>query len=80
MDPKYKAWTLEVLPILPDGEFKIKPKSGQSERVRTIKKGDHKGEKRIEVGSVEEYTPENAVKRGVELAEGQEAATAPMSF
>ncbi|MCG8589879.1 MAG: DNA topoisomerase 3 [Proteobacteria bacterium] len=37
LDPKYKAWTLEVLPILPD-EFKIKPKSGQSERIRTIKR------------------------------------------
>ena len=38
VDPKYKAWTLEVLPILPAGEFQIKPKSGQSGRIRTIKK------------------------------------------
>jgi DNA topoisomerase-3 len=38
IDPKYKAWTLEVLPILPAGDFQIKPKSGQSERIRTIKK------------------------------------------
>ena len=38
VDEKYKAWTLEVLPILPNGEFQIKPKKGQSERIRTIKK------------------------------------------
>ena len=39
LDPKYKAWTLEVLPILPDEKgFQLKPKKGQSERIRTIKK------------------------------------------
>ena len=38
VDEKYKAWTLAVLPILPDGEFRVKPKKGQSERIRTIKK------------------------------------------
>ncbi|MEE2664403.1 MAG: DNA topoisomerase [Myxococcota bacterium] len=38
-DEKYKAWTLDVLPILPgEGGFQIKPKKGQSERIRTIKK------------------------------------------
>ncbi len=37
IDPKYKRWTLDTLPILPD-EFRYKPKPGQSERVRTIKK------------------------------------------
>ena len=39
VDVKYKAWTLEVLPILPAEEgFQLKPKKGQSERIRTIKK------------------------------------------
>lgn len=39
VDAKYKAWTLEVLPILPSEEgFQLKPKKGQSERIRTIKK------------------------------------------
>ncbi len=39
VDPRYKAWTLEVLPILPgDQGFQLKPKKGQSERIRTIKK------------------------------------------
>jgi len=39
VDEKYKAWTLEVLPILPrDGQFNLKPKKGHSERIRTIKK------------------------------------------
>jgi len=38
VDEKYKAWTLDVLPILPDGSFQLKPKKGQSERIRTIKK------------------------------------------
>ena len=38
VDVKYKAWTLDVLPILPNGDFQIKPKKGQSERIRTIKK------------------------------------------
>jgi DNA topoisomerase-3 len=37
IDEKYKRWTLDVLPILPD-EFRYKPKQGQSERVRTIRK------------------------------------------
>lgn len=37
IDPEYKRWTLANLPIIPD-EFKTKPKAGQSERVRTIKK------------------------------------------
>ncbi|MEX2206161.1 MAG: DNA topoisomerase 3 [Myxococcota bacterium] len=37
VDPLYKRWTLDTLPILP-GEFKLKQKSGQSERIRTIKK------------------------------------------
>jgi DNA topoisomerase-3 len=39
IDPRYKAWTLDVLPILPgDQGFQLKPKKGQSERIRTIKK------------------------------------------
>jgi len=39
VDRKYKAWTLDVLPILPGEEgFRLKPKKGQSERIRTIKK------------------------------------------
>ena len=39
LDEKYKAWTLEVLPVLPNEDgFQIKPKKGQSERIRTIKK------------------------------------------
>jgi DNA topoisomerase III len=37
VDPQYKRWTLDTLPILP-GEFKLKQKQGQSERIRTIKK------------------------------------------
>jgi DNA topoisomerase-3 len=37
IDEKYKRWTLDVLPILPD-EFRYKPKAGQSERVRTIRR------------------------------------------
>ncbi|HVN40740.1 MAG TPA: DNA topoisomerase [Myxococcota bacterium] len=37
IDDKYKRWTLDVLPILPD-EFRYKPKPGQSERVRTIRR------------------------------------------
>ncbi len=37
IDPKYKRWTLDTLPILPE-EFKLKQKSGAAERVRTIKK------------------------------------------
>ncbi|MCP4006133.1 MAG: DNA topoisomerase III [bacterium] len=39
VDPKYKRWTLDTLPILPEPEqFKLKQKSGASERLRTIKK------------------------------------------
>lgn len=37
IDPIYKRWTLDNLPIIPD-EFKLKPKEGQSDRIRTIKK------------------------------------------
>ena len=37
IDPKFKRWTLDVLPILPK-EFKYKAKKGQSDRIRTIKK------------------------------------------
>jgi len=37
IDPIYKRWTLDTLPILPD-EFKLKQKSGAAERIRTIKK------------------------------------------
>jgi DNA topoisomerase III len=37
VDPKYKRWTLDVLPILPEA-FRYKVKARQSDRVRTIKK------------------------------------------
>jgi DNA topoisomerase-3 len=37
IDAAYKRWTLDTLPILP-GEFKLKPKQGQSDRIRIIKK------------------------------------------
>ena len=37
IDPKYKRWTLDTLPILPE-RFELKQKSGASERIRTIKK------------------------------------------
>ncbi len=37
IDPAYKRWTLDNLPIIPQ-EFRLKVKSGQTERVRTIKK------------------------------------------
>lgn len=37
VDPKYKRWLLDDLPILPDA-FRYKPKSGQAERIRTLKK------------------------------------------
>jgi len=37
VDPIYKRWTLDTLPILP-AEFKLKQKQGQSERIRAIKK------------------------------------------
>ena len=37
VDEKYKRWTLDTLPILPE-KWSTRPKSGTSERVRTIKK------------------------------------------
>ena len=37
VDPDYKRWVLENLPILPE-EFKLKKKQGQSERIRVIGK------------------------------------------
>ena len=37
IDAQYKRWTLDTLPILPE-EFKLKQKSGASERLRAIKK------------------------------------------
>ena len=37
LDEKFKRWTLDVLPIIPD-RFEIKKKSGQAERIRTIEK------------------------------------------
>ncbi len=37
IDPIYKRWTLDNLPILPQ-EFSLKPKSGQTDRIRTIRK------------------------------------------
>jgi len=37
IDPIYKRWSLENLPILPE-EFKLRPKEGQSKRLSTIKK------------------------------------------
>jgi DNA topoisomerase-3 len=37
LDPVYKRWTLDTLPILPE-EFKVKPKSGVSDRIRIIGK------------------------------------------
>ncbi len=37
IDPEYKRWTLANLPIIPE-KFQTKPKQGQTERVRTIKK------------------------------------------
>ncbi len=36
VDEIYKRWTLDTLPIIPD-EYKLKPKAGQRDRVRTIK-------------------------------------------
>src|SRR5687767_3275563 len=36
IDPKYKRWTLDTLPIVPE-IFPLKPKEGASERLRTIK-------------------------------------------
>ncbi|MBI3928127.1 MAG: DNA topoisomerase 3 [Armatimonadetes bacterium] len=37
IDPKYRRWVLEDLPILP-APFALKPKPGQSERLRVLKK------------------------------------------
>jgi DNA topoisomerase-3 len=37
VDEKFKRWTLDVLPILPE-VFRYKPKKGQSDRIRTIKR------------------------------------------
>jgi DNA topoisomerase-3 len=37
IDDKYKRWTLDALPIIPS-EFRLKPKKGQRERIRTIEK------------------------------------------
>ena len=37
IDPKYKRWTLDVLPILPE-TFQLKKKKGQTDRVRVIEK------------------------------------------
>jgi len=37
VDEKYKSWTLDALPILPE-EYRYRPKKGHSERIRTIKK------------------------------------------
>ena len=36
VDPKYKRWLLDDLPILPE-KFQFKPKSGHAERIRTLK-------------------------------------------
>ena len=37
VDEKFKRWTLDALPIIPD-EFRYKPKKGHSERIRIIKR------------------------------------------
>jgi len=37
LDPRFKRWTLDTLPILPE-EFRYRVKEGQSERLRIIKK------------------------------------------
>ncbi len=37
VNPEWKAWILDVLPMIPE-QFSLKPKSGQSDRIRTIKK------------------------------------------
>ncbi len=37
LDPRYKRWTLDTLPILPE-EFRYRVKEGHSDRIRTIKK------------------------------------------
>lgn len=36
LDPKYKRWTLDTLPIIPD-TFELKPKREHSDRLKTIK-------------------------------------------
>lgn len=36
LDPKYKRWTLDTLPIIPE-KFELKPKKEHAERLRTIK-------------------------------------------
>ena len=41
LDEKFKRWTLDVLPIIPD-RFEIKKKRGQGERIRTIEKLLHR--------------------------------------
>ncbi len=37
LDPRYKRWTLDVLPILPE-RFELKKKKGHTDRVRLIQK------------------------------------------
>jgi DNA topoisomerase-3 len=37
LDPRYKRWTLDVLPILPE-RFQLKKKKGHTDRVRLIQK------------------------------------------
>lgn len=37
VDEKFKRWTLDVLPIIPE-RFELKKKKGHSDRIRTIKK------------------------------------------
>ncbi len=37
VDEVYKRWTLDTLPIIPE-RFQLKPKKGQSDRIRTIKR------------------------------------------
>lgn len=36
LDPKYKRWTLDTLPIIPE-KFELKPKKDHTDRLRTIK-------------------------------------------
>lgn len=43
IDPKYKRWLLEDLPILPE-VFEWKPKEGQSERIRVLSKLARRGD------------------------------------
>ncbi|MEE9609319.1 MAG: DNA topoisomerase, partial [Myxococcota bacterium] len=37
IDERYKRWTLDTLPILPE-EYRYKPKAGHADRIRTIKR------------------------------------------